>query len=132
MEINSQKLKRRLKLRDLDTLMTVVSTGGMHKAAEQLHVSQPAVSKAIADLELTLGVRLLERSRQGIEVTRYGEALLKRATSMFDELQQSARELEHLADPQGGELSYGCGERANPGLACIAVEVDTAISPVAV
>ena len=121
-EINSQKLKRRLKLRDLDTLMTVVSAGGMHKAAEQLHVSQPAVSKAIADLESTLGVRLLERSRQGIEVTRYGEVLLRRATSMFDELQQSARELEHLADPQGGELSYGCGETANAGLACIAVE----------
>lgn len=121
-EIDSQKLKRRLKLRDLDTLMTVVSAGGMHKAAEQLHVSQPAVSKAIAYLESMLGVRLLERSRQGIEVTRYGEALLKRATSMFDELQQSARELEHLADPEGGELSYGCGESANAGLACIVVE----------
>lgn len=65
MQPHALRLKRRLKLRDLDTLMTVVSAGGMHKAADLLHLSQPAVSKAIAELEDALGVSLLTRSRQG-------------------------------------------------------------------
>jgi hypothetical protein len=49
--------------------MAVVAAGGMGKAADKLNVSQPAISKAIADLEHTLGVRLLDRSRRGVEPT---------------------------------------------------------------
>jgi DNA-binding transcriptional LysR family regulator len=52
----------------------------MAKAAEHLAVSQPAVSDAIANLEVALGVRLLDRSPQGVEPTIYADALLKRAT----------------------------------------------------
>ena len=60
----NDRIKRNLKLSDLDTLMTVVQTGAMGRASVQLHMSQPAVSKAIADLERTFGVRLLHRSRR--------------------------------------------------------------------
>ena len=63
--ITTDRLKRRLKLRDLDTLMAVVQAGGMRKAADALHMSQGAVSKAIGELESVLGVRLLERSARG-------------------------------------------------------------------
>jgi DNA-binding transcriptional LysR family regulator len=54
-----ERLGRRLKLRDLQTLMSVVEAGGIRKAADRLNYSQPAVSKAIASLERSLGKRLL-------------------------------------------------------------------------
>jgi molybdenum-dependent DNA-binding transcriptional regulator ModE len=64
---HSSRIWRRLKLRDLETLLAVAQWGSMAKAAVHLSVSQPAVSKAIADMEHVLGVRLLDRSAQGVE-----------------------------------------------------------------
>jgi DNA-binding transcriptional LysR family regulator len=122
MQAETRQLKRRVKLRDLDTLMTVVSAGGMRKAADQLHLSQPAVSKAVAELEDALGITLLDRSRQGVAITPAGRALIKRAAVMFDELQQGVRELEHLADPYAGEISLACAETINAGLVATAME----------
>ena len=78
MEFDDRVL-RRLKLSDLRLLQAVVQFGGMGKAAAHLNISQPAVSKAVATLEHTLGVRLLDRGPQGIAATRYGEALLEAA-----------------------------------------------------
>jgi DNA-binding transcriptional LysR family regulator len=80
----------------------------MAKAAGQLGVSQPAVSEVIADLEHALGVRLLDRSPRGVEPTMYGEALLKRTIAVFDELKQSVRDIESLADPATGEIRIAC------------------------
>ena len=74
----NDRVRRRLKLRDVDILLAVIQTGSMGKAAGVLNISQPAVSKAIAYLEHTLGVRLLDRSREGVEPTPYGRALIKR------------------------------------------------------
>ena len=73
-----RRIGRRLRLRDLYILSTVVQWGSMAKAAEHLAVSQPAVSDAIANLETALAVRLLDRSPRGVEPTIYAEALLKR------------------------------------------------------
>lgn len=108
--ITTDHLKRRLRLRDLDTLMAVVQAGGMRKAADALHLSQGAVSKAVAELESVLGVRLLERSAKGVEPTVYGRALLQRGRVIFDELRQGVNELNFLAEPGVGELSLGVGE----------------------
>ena len=55
------RIGRRLSMRDLHVFVTVVQRGSMAKAAQQLNVTQPAVSKAISDLEHALGVRLLDR-----------------------------------------------------------------------
>ena len=98
------RIGRRLKLRDVHILLTVVQSGGMAKAAERLAVSQPVVSKTITDLEHTLGVRLLDRSRKGVEVTPYGRALLDRGVAAFDELRQGVKEIEFLSDPTAGEV----------------------------
>ncbi|HWH74328.1 MAG TPA: LysR family transcriptional regulator [Methylibium sp.] len=108
--ITTERLKRRLRLRDLDTLMAVVQAGGMRKAADALHMSQGAVSKAIAELESVLGVRLLERTAKGVEPTLYGRALLRRGRVIFDELRQGVSEINHLAEPGVGELALGVGE----------------------
>jgi DNA-binding transcriptional LysR family regulator len=102
------QIGRQLRLRDLHAFFTVVRSGSMAKAAAQLGVSQPAVSKVIADLEHALGVRLLDRSPQGVAPTVFGNALLKRGTAAFDELKQGIRDIEFLADPESGEVKIGC------------------------
>jgi DNA-binding transcriptional LysR family regulator len=102
------QIGRRLKLRDLHVFSTVVQRGSMAKAAQHLGVSQPAVSEVIADLEHALGVRLLDRSAQGIEPTIYGGALLKRSVVVFDELKQSIRDIEFLSDATTGEVRIAC------------------------
>src|SRR5262245_52086360 len=104
------RLGRRLRVRDLYILSTVVKAGGMAKAARQLAMTQPSVSAAIANLEHMLGVRLLDRSPRGIEPTIYAEAMLKRSIAVFDELKQSVKDVEFLADPTSGELRIGCPE----------------------
>jgi DNA-binding transcriptional LysR family regulator len=95
--------------------MSVVEAGSMNKAAERLATSQPAVSRAIADLERALGVRLLERTPGGIQPTQYGRAILKRGLAIFDELRQGIKDIEFLSDPTSGELRVGCSEYAAGG-----------------
>jgi len=65
----TDRIGRRIKLRDLHILLAVAQSGSMARAAERLAISQPVVSKTIADLEHTLGVRLLDRDRRGAEPT---------------------------------------------------------------
>ena len=77
------------------------------KAARQLAVSNPVVSKAIADLEHTLGVRLLDRSPHGVEPTIFGRALLDRGVIAFDELRQAVKHVDFLSDPTAGEVRIG-------------------------
>src|SRR5262245_2385695 len=102
------QIGRRLRLRDLHVFHAVVQQRSMAKAAVQLGVSQPAVSEVIADLEHALGVRLFDRSTQGVEPTMYGNALLKRSIAVFDELKQSVKDIEFLADPTTGEIKVAC------------------------
>jgi DNA-binding transcriptional LysR family regulator len=71
------RVSQRLKLRDLRLLLSVLELGGMGKAAAHLNLTQSGVSKAIADLEHTLGVRLFDRTSRGVEPTIYGRALRK-------------------------------------------------------
>jgi DNA-binding transcriptional LysR family regulator len=109
------RVLQRIKLSDLRLLQAVVKWGGMARAAAQLHISQPAVSKAIKALEQTLGVRLLDRTPQGVEPTIYGQALLNGGAAAFDDLKQSVRQIEFLADPFTGELRIGCTEAGAAG-----------------
>lgn len=104
---DERRVGRRLKLRDLQVLMAVAKCGSMGKAAAELSVSQPAISKAIADMESALGVRLLDRGQQGVVPTIYARALLDRGVVVFDELKQAVRHIEFLANPTEGELRVG-------------------------
>jgi len=109
----SDRIGCRMKLHDLHVLMAVVQAGSMSKAAALLNTGQPAISRSIAELEHTLGVRLLDRSRQGVKPTDYGRALLDGGTAVFDELRQTVKNIELLTDPSVGEVRVGC----NPFLA---------------
>ena len=100
----ADRIGRRIRLRDLHVLHAVAQAGTMTKAAGQLAISVPVVSKTIADLEHTVGVPLLDRSPQGVEPTAYGRALLRRGLAAFDELRQGVRDIEFLSDPASGEV----------------------------
>jgi DNA-binding transcriptional LysR family regulator len=102
------RIGRRVRLRDLRVFLTVVQCGSMAKAAQQLLVTQPAISKSVADLEFALGVKLLDRGPQGVEPTDYGKAFARRGVAVFDELRQGVDELKFMADPRVGEVRLGC------------------------
>lgn len=103
----NDRIGRRIKLSDLHILLAVAQAGSMAKAANQLAVSHPVVSRSISDLEHTLGVRLLERNPRGVELTAYGRAMLRRSHAAFDELRQGVKDIEFLSDPTVGEVRIG-------------------------
>lgn len=104
----SDRIGRRIKLHDLHVLMAVVQAGSMNKAAVLLNTRQSAISRSIAELEYTIGVRLLDRNPQGVEPTQYGRALLDGGAAVFDDLRHAVRSIEFLADPTVGEVRIGC------------------------
>ena len=103
----SDRIGNRMKLQDLHVLMTVIQAGSMGKAARILNTTQPNISRSIGELEQALGVRLLDRHRQGIEPTEYGRALLDCGAAVFDDLRQGVKNIAFLADPTAGELRIG-------------------------
>ena len=117
-----EKIARRLKLTDLQALMAVIETGGIGKAAERLNYSQPAISKAIANLERTLGKRLFERGRKGVEITAYGEAVLRCGVAVFDDLKRSTEELDFISDPTAGQVRIGCTEPVSAGIVSAVID----------
>lgn len=98
----SDRIGRRMKLQDLHVFQTVVKAGSMGKAAAILNSTQPNITRSIAALEQTLGVRLLDRHYRGVEPTDFGRALLKRSQIAFDELRASVEDIEFLTDPTAG------------------------------
>jgi DNA-binding transcriptional LysR family regulator len=112
----TEHVERRVKLHDLRSLMTVAKAGSMGKGARLLNTSQPAISRSIADLEHAVGQRLLDRSRRGVELTKYGRALIDCGSAMFDDLRQGLKQLEFLADPTVGEIRIGGNEAVVAGL----------------
>ena len=120
----SDRIGCRMKLSDLHVLMAVVNAGSMSKAAALLNTGQPAISRSIAELEHALGVRLLDRNRQGVKPTVYGHALLDGGTAVFDELRQTVKSISFLTGSNswrgysrlqsvfGGELRLNCDRSA--------------------
>jgi len=78
----------RVKFRHLQCFLQTARLGGVAKAAQSLGVSQPAVSKSLAELEEILGVELMERSRAGVSLTPVGEMFLRYAGASVAALRQ--------------------------------------------
>jgi DNA-binding transcriptional LysR family regulator len=106
----NDRVKRRLKLRDLDILMAVIEAGSMGKAASRLNISQPAISKAIVELEDALGVQLFDRGQRGVVPTPYGLALRTRSVSIFHDIRQGVQDIDFIKDPTKGEIRIGLTE----------------------
>ncbi|SFC16131.1 DNA-binding transcriptional regulator, LysR family [Polaromonas sp. OV174] len=92
---------------ELNCFVTVAHSGSFARAATELGISQPALSKSISKLERGLAVRLFERSARGVTPTVFGEALLKRATASLAELRAASREIEILRGGEGGFVTVG-------------------------
>ena len=104
------QISRRLRLRDLLVFSKVAEHLSMAKAAASLGVTQPTVSEVIAGLEHTYGVKLFDRSPRGVQLTVYGHSLLKRSVAIFDEINQSVKDIQFLTDPNVGEVRIVCLE----------------------
>ena len=104
----SDRIGRRMKLHDLHVLMAVVQAGSMNKAAVLLNTGQSAISRSIAELEHTIGVRLVDRNPQGVEPTQFGRALLDGGVAVFDNLRQAVKNIEFSPTLRRGK----CGSEA--------------------
>jgi DNA-binding transcriptional LysR family regulator len=112
----TDRIGRRVKLRDLHIALAVADAGSMTRAAEELAVSYPVVSKTISELERTLGVKLFDRSISGVEPTHYGRALLKSGVAVFDEMRKGLQQIEFIKQPDAGELRIGSSIVTDAGL----------------
>ena len=110
------RIGQRIRLRDLHVLLAVDQSGSMAKAATVLGITQSAISQMVADLEHTLGVRLLDRSTRGVEATVYGRTLLKYGKAAFDDLRQGIQEIQFIADPEVGEIRIGAPESVSSAI----------------
>jgi DNA-binding transcriptional LysR family regulator len=118
----TDRIGRRVKLRDLHVFLAVAQSGSMAKAADRLAISQPVVSKTISDLEHALGVQLFDRTFQGVEPTAYGRALITCGNAVFDDMRCGVQQIEFLSDPTVGELRVGGTSNLVDGLIPEALE----------
>lgn len=96
-----------LTLRQLQYAVAVADSGRFRLAAEACHVSQPALSTQLAQLERALGARLFERDRRRVLVTPAGEALLARARAVLAAAADLVESAQRLGDPLSGRLRIG-------------------------
>jgi DNA-binding transcriptional LysR family regulator len=100
-------LLRRLRLRHLELLVALAETGTLRSAAVRLHLSQPALSKMLAEIEAGFGARLFERSPQGLAANALGEAAIYRARVILGELSRGRDEVQALRTGAAGVLRLG-------------------------
>jgi DNA-binding transcriptional LysR family regulator len=91
-------------------VMAIARTGSISAAAEELALSQSAVTKQLQRIEDRLGVRLFERRARGVEPTVYGQALVRRGLLIARELGDTLDELQALAGGERGEVAIGTGQ----------------------
>ena len=92
-------------LDELESFIQVARLGSFSAAAQQLHISQPAMSKRIQSLEHHLGVTLFDRLGKRVRLTPAGELLVVKATAMLDLSKDMERDVGNLAQTVSGRLS---------------------------
>jgi DNA-binding transcriptional LysR family regulator len=83
-------------LDELRAFCTAVDLGGIGRAAQRLHLSQPAISKRLKSLEETVGIPLLKRSARGVTMTDAGERLYTHARRLVSDMDELTRRLEQI------------------------------------
>ncbi len=104
---STQLLRSGLKLRHLNLLVALDDSCKVQDAAASLHLSQPAASKILADIERIVGSPLFDRHPRGIVANSYGEVLIRRARTMLAELGQAEMEITNLRKGEGGHVGVG-------------------------
>lgn len=85
----------------------VARCGNISRAAKELYISQPAISKAIGKLEESLGTRLFLRNSRGVQLTPEGNVLFQHVSDAFDSLSRGEKELKRIHDFHIGQLKIG-------------------------
>ncbi len=96
-----------MELFQIDYFRTLARTGNMTAAASELHITQPALSRAISALETDLGTQLFERARGKLRLNHAGELFLENADKIFAEIGNARERLEALERPVGESLRFG-------------------------
>jgi DNA-binding transcriptional LysR family regulator len=99
-----------MEFRALKYFLAVAKTGNITHAADQVFVSQPALSRQLMDLEEDLGVKLLERGKRHTALTEAGYLLKKRAEEIMALMDKTVDELSHAREGVSGSVRIGCGE----------------------
>ncbi|MBA6433091.1 LysR family transcriptional regulator [Streptomyces sp. GMR22] len=104
-------------LKQLKALVTVAEVGGVTRAAELLHLVQPAVTRQIRTLEQELGVALFKRTRQGMQPTAAGTTMVARARRALNELDRARAEIQPMPGEVTGIVTVGLLDSASDLLA---------------
>lgn len=107
-----------MELRVLKYFLVVAREENITRAAKQLHVTQPTLSRQLGQLEEELDVQLFRRSKHSIILTSDGLLLRRRAQELVELANKTERELQHQEEVISGEISIGCGETKN--ISCLA------------
>ena len=120
--MEASPIQHRLKLSQLRLLVHVADTGSLLAAAERMHITQPAATKALKQLEADLGSPLVMRSSTGSVLTPLGELLCKRARLILSELRSVEEELGLFHAGQAGQITVGALPVAAPTLLPMALQ----------
>ena len=96
-----------MELRHLRYFQAVAEDLSFSRAARRLHIAQPALSRAVKQLESTLGVAVFERTRHHVRLTPAGAVLLRETASLLEQLEESLRRVRGTAAGEEGELRLG-------------------------
>ncbi len=99
-----------MEIRVLRYFLEIARIGNMSKASQALHVSQPALSKQMKELEQELGKKLFRRRSAGLTLTDEGMLLRKRAEDILNIVDKTTNEFHALDTVMGGEVHIGCAE----------------------
>ncbi len=97
----------RLRLKQVALLIALEEYGSLHKAAESLHLTQPAATKALHEMEAALGVSLFDRSTRGMQATELGRCVIRYARLIQSDMRNLRDELSGIMQGKGGRLSIG-------------------------
>src|ERR1700731_2249971 len=96
-----------MKFRHLEYFVAAAEELNFTHAADRLHVSQPAFSKQIHDLEGELGINLFERLRKGVALTRAGRSFLIHARRILEDCEGSITKAQRMSRSEIGKLAIG-------------------------
>ncbi|MDD7739783.1 MAG: LysR family transcriptional regulator [Fusicatenibacter sp.] len=102
-----------MELRTLRYFLAVAQEENITKAANQLHISQPSLSRQLMQMEEELGVRLFIRSKHRVILTDEGRLLRRRAQEIVALAVKAEKELAQGEETVSGEIAIGCGETKN-------------------
>jgi len=100
-------IARKFRLRHVELVAELYDSRSILKAARRLSLTQPTVTKALQDVESTLGVALFSRSNRGLDPTPYGEIFARHAKIVLAQLRHAAEELENLRAGYSGKVTVG-------------------------